>query len=835
MRCIDGHRHRPHTVRLLCVVSTLSALATGATCPAQNTGCERVYTTDAEFDTGVLFNVNHDVPDQLQLNRIARPFPFVYIACSGRGTIVRIDVNTGAVVGEYLTAPDLMGRDPSRTTVDRLGNVWVSNRAESSVSNGQARGSVTRIGIVLGGTRGTRDANGVFQPDPSGEYLRPPFLYSTCADRDGDGLIRTSRGLGNILPWTNAGSADQHGGVTTAQDECVINYTRIVGTRARTVAIDANNDVWTGGLDNLAHEKLDGATGQPVPGTQFNLGGGGYGGLVDAAGVLWSARGGGGLLRYDPASSSGSVLGNSCGDYGLGVDPQTGNIWHAGLFGGRTFVLSPSGACLGSFAHGHGNAQGVAVDGSGNVWVAHSLVGGGATTVGHLRTDGLFVGNVSLPGGVGPTGVAVDTNGKIWVANYQSNNAMRIDPAAGPVGGGGFTTGAVDMVVDLGGGAQPYNYSDMTGFVAIGTTAQSGTWTVIQDSTVAAQEWRRICWTSVEPAGTSVTVAARAADDPIQLPTLPFVPVTNCQDTCGSGALVGRFIEVRATLARDPNVNDTPILHDLSVACCAGTRCVYTQGYWKNHASAWPVSSLRLGSVGYEAGQLLSILRQPVRGNGLVSLGHQLIAAKLNRANGAAVPPSVATAIQDADAAIGGRIIPPIGTGSVSTASTSGLVGALDRYNNGRTQGGPPHCDANRILASSGYATIGAGCAGSAGVTSLVPLDQPRIGTTFEVLVDPIPDSSALVMTGVSDSTSPLGPLPYDLSPFGMPSCDLLVSPDALFPLHASRPALHALPIPGQASLVGVTLYQQAFVFDRGANNPLRAVVSDATANVIGL
>src|SRR5688572_26907655 len=65
-----------------------------------------------------------------------------------------------------------------------------------------------------------------------------------------------------------------------------------------------------------------------------------------------------------------------------------------------------------------------------------------------------------------------------------------------------------------------------------------------------------------------------------------------------------------------------------------GDDCVFTQGYWKNHAEAWPVSTLVLGTVSYSQAQLLEILRTPVRGNGLISLAHQLIAAKLNVANG---------------------------------------------------------------------------------------------------------------------------------------------------------------------------------------------------------
>ncbi len=83
---------------------------------------------------------------------------------------------------------------------------------------------------------------------------------------------------------------------------------------------------------------------------------------------------------------------------------------------------------------------------------------------------------------------------------------------------------------------------------------------------------------------------------------------------------------------------------------------------------------------------------QPVQGNGLISLSHQLIAAKLAAAAGATVPASIATAIADADALIGGLIVPPVGGGSLSTGSTGSLNSTLETYNRGETPGGPPHC-----------------------------------------------------------------------------------------------------------------------------------------------
>ena len=118
--------------------------------------------------------------------------------------------------------------------------------------------------------------------------------------------------------------------------------------------------------------------------------------------------------------------------------------------------------------------------------------------------------------------------------------------------------------------------------------------------------------------------------------------------------------------------------------------CTFTQGFWKNHEDDWPVNSLILGTVNYTKAELLSILGQPVVGNGLISLAHQLIATKLNIANGAD-DSSIAATVVAADALIGALVVPPIGGGFLNPGSTSGLITLLDSYNNGLL--GVPHCD----------------------------------------------------------------------------------------------------------------------------------------------
>jgi hypothetical protein len=86
---------------------------------------------------------------------------------------------------------------------------------------------------------------------------------------------------------------------------------------------------------------------------------------------------------------------------------------------------------------------------------------------------------------------------------------------------------------------------------------------------------------------------------------------------------------------------------------------------------------------------LCNIFNKPAAGNGLIALAHQLMAAKLNIANGADGS-AVATDIANADALIGSLVVPPVGSGFLAPSATSTLITALTNYNEGAT--GPGHC-----------------------------------------------------------------------------------------------------------------------------------------------
>jgi hypothetical protein len=174
---------------------------------------------------------------------------------------------------------------------------------------------------------------------------------------------------------------------------------------------------------------------------------------------------------------------------------------------------------------------------------------------------------------------------------------------------------------------------------------------------------------------------------------------TNCSGAlvCGTEYVFRAFAHASNSLNR----SDFTPNHTCSTLSCGGGDtggCTLTQGYWKTHGPSatgnnqneWPVTNLTLGTVNYTDLQLQSIFDTPAAGNGLIALAHQLIAAKLNIANGAS-DADIASAVAAADALIGGLVVPPVGAGSLPNSSTSSLIAVLTQYNEGLI--GPGHCE----------------------------------------------------------------------------------------------------------------------------------------------
>lgn len=493
------------------------------------------FTTDAQWAAGVFTNTNGSPPPatgngHVRLNDVVlTPFNHIWVALSGRGTAVRINTDhvdangrvtlaesaagAGAVYGEYRTAPQGMATNPSRTTVDQNGNVWVTNRDEGS----GGRGSVVKLSDAPTGTTSTGIWNG------------SNF---------------------NVLAWTNAGGADTNGGTSTAVDSAISLYVRTAGTNARTIAVDKNNDVWVGGYGNNLHQLYDGTTGA-AKSAVLNFGSNsGYGGLVDGNGVLWSAGwANSSLSRYDPATGIETNHAVGGGSYGLAVDSK-GNIYNTHLSNSVT-KLAPDGTLIWTKSYpGGASNRGIAVTPDDNLWIGNS----GSNTVTRLDSDGNWIANIVVESG--PMGISVDSKGKVWATNYNSNSVSRIDPTIG--------TGAVDLTIELGDNASPYNYSDMTGTVVTGTTNPSGTWRKVMDGGAGAS-WDEIFFNEeaegVVPTSTGLLMEVRVANVLGDLSSAAWMTVDSGDDL----NLLGRFLEVRATLTRPGTSNLTPVLSDLRI------------------------------------------------------------------------------------------------------------------------------------------------------------------------------------------------------------------------------------------------------------------------------
>ena len=199
---------------------------------------------------------------------------------------------------------------------------------------------------------------------------------------------------------------------------------------------------------------------------------------------------------------------------------------------------------------------------------------------------------------------------------------------------------------------------------------------------------------SPTPTGSpSATATPSGTASPTVTPSGTVSPTTTPSSTASPTASASATASATATSTASPSATETPSATPTATPSASpsatptptGTpfACVRGQGFWKNHPDQWPVTELQLGTVTYTQEQLLSILHQPVRGNGLVLLAHQLIAAKLNVANGADSS-CIQQTIADADALIGDLVVPPVGNGYLAPRDVSALADVLEDYNEGR-------------------------------------------------------------------------------------------------------------------------------------------------------
>jgi choice-of-anchor A domain-containing protein len=511
----------------------------------------KTWTLDGDFDTGVPNSVNHDAPNnhQLQLNTVSSTEPYIWIANYTQDTVTKLDTRTGKQVAKYHsvllrnwdgTAPSVRPigscNFPSLFAVDVQGNAFVVN--QGLCTNDFA--SVTKYASTLG----------------------------SCVDRNNNGAIDTSSDV------NNNGIIEMDAQEFLGQaDECILwtkNYAG-PGDLGRSVAVDSGQNLWVGGFSSSKLFKLNGETGALLrvinPRAQTGLAHYIFGITIGPGGFIYTSDIQGRiLLKVDPSRPAGQeVVGQLTTpypSYGIAVDKN--GIVFLGSWDDRANLIRADFPANKVTLHGpnqggcNGRTRGVAVDTNGEVWTSCYST----NRLLKFNATGTFMG--SWPVGSGPVGTAVDADGKIWTVNQGADTATRFDPLTST--SQSFPTGG-----------SPYSHSDLTGFQHRNFTLSQGHWTVTHDAGQENSTWDSVLWNREpqgrEPANTSVTVEARASNTQAALATTAYVQVANGQPIPG---LKGRFIQLRATLRRQVG-GTSPVLSDLSAVYVLPTSCIQVE------------------------------------------------------------------------------------------------------------------------------------------------------------------------------------------------------------------------------------------------------------------
>ena len=277
----------------------------------------------------------------------------------------------------------------------------------------------------------------------------------------------------------------------------------------RGVAIDADGYVWAGTWNGQSVWKVDGSrvdASQTPPRCHIvdstNLGVSVYGLAIDGRGYVWTASNPTKKIDTGTMQVAASVPHGRY--YGIAIDDHN-RVWFGGHSGSGTMHRINGDAPYTELDTGVLGVTAVTVHPDGSVWGSLYDQDYGVVKI-TLSADGNSVQRVQKfadPDGFQNHGVAVDKAGKIWSPQVWTKGTVnRWNP-----------DGTYDGHFTVDAGRELYTYSDMTGIQLRTITTRQGHWYQVFDSGYALADWDRAEWTSIEPAGTSVLVSVRAANN----------------------------------------------------------------------------------------------------------------------------------------------------------------------------------------------------------------------------------------------------------------------------------------------------------------------------------
>jgi streptogramin lyase len=425
---------------------------------------------------------------------------FMWVSNSGENTVSKLDTSLCKETGRYRVCSN-----PSRTSVDLDGSVWVGCRSD---------GGVAKIAID----------------------------EAICVDKNQDGSIQTSK------------DQDGNGKINGAellppgQDECIQFIVYPGGSCQRGLGVDQDNHAWVGEWYGKVIRRLrpeDGATVQQI-GISTNP----YGLIVDQKGIIWiSGRGTSRLVKVDP--KLGAEVGAyyptiGCFEpYGIGLDHQ-GRVWIGNCCCAHVGYRFDPETNTWASAQVKNRPRGVAGSQDGNTYIANDE----SNHVAAVDSDSMQVlGYINLGGGKFPIGMTVDFEGFVWTANQSSASAIKID-ATDPAN--------MKVVCEVPVGSSPYTYSDMTGYALHNFTAPQGHYAHV----FGGWEGFRVKWVAVyvdvdyqDPENCFVKVRVRTGNDKDELASKPwqgyygpYPPANFPLDLMTVPDMDGKLLEVEVTL-----------------------------------------------------------------------------------------------------------------------------------------------------------------------------------------------------------------------------------------------------------------------------------------------
>ena len=474
------------------------------------------FAPDEDTSSGVGVNEDGD----LELSTEEVNLAFLWVANSGEDTVSKIDTGEGHELGRFRVCDN-----PSRTSVDLYGNVWVGCRND---------GGVAKISVY----------------------------ENNCIDKNGDGEIQTSKdinGDGKI-----SGAAEL---LAKGKDECVLFFTYPGGSTQRAVGVDKDNYGWVGEWNGQILRRLHPQNGAVVDSISISPNRP-YGLVIDKNGIIWvSARSPGNLVRIDPETHQVNSYPFSNGStYGIAVDSNN-KIWVANSHGNaRVYRFDPDTQSF-SWVEtnwNYGYTRGLAASADGYLYVGHhTWTCSNGRWISKIDVNSMQVVSVFATQGAGvsgPTGVALDYDGYLWGINQCTNSVTKLNPDNG------------DILGTFPIGSAPYTYSDMTGYSLHTYTAPQGFYQhVIPGGSVGSTKWTTLNVDATFGGESNMKVKLRSADTVGGLNQIawlgaygPFPPNAFPMDLSAIPELVGKYLQVELILIPDEQGN-SPLVKTITV------------------------------------------------------------------------------------------------------------------------------------------------------------------------------------------------------------------------------------------------------------------------------